>query len=140
MRWRVDSGDFLMRENPVRGYDVPGERNPRRPHRDPGPVRGGGGGVRPRGNGAPSGKAQRHLADKRLRKAERLAGLESQRGSLWHAYRRKWAAERKHHPDVDVAAAGGWKIVQTLKTAYQQADEETMLRVVLNAQELRDLR
>jgi hypothetical protein len=41
---------------------------------------------------------------------------------------------------VDVAAAGGWKTVQTLKTAYQQADEETMLAVVLDAKELRDRR
>jgi hypothetical protein len=38
---------------------------------------------------------------------------------------------------VDVAAAGGWNTVQTLKTAYQQADAETMLRVVLEAGELR---
>ena len=80
----------------------------------------------------------RHLADKWLRKGERLARLEPQRGSLWHAYRRKWATERKHLPDVDVAAAGGWKTVQTLKSAYQQADAETMLRVVLGAGELRE--
>jgi integrase len=79
----------------------------------------------------------RHLADGWLRKAEKLAGLETQKGSLWRAYRRKWATERKHLPDVDVAAAGGWKTVQTLKTAYQQADAETMLRVVLEAGQLR---
>ena len=41
-------------------------------------------------------------------------------------------------PDVDVAAAGGWKAVQTLKTAYQQADAQTILRVVLEAGELRE--
>ncbi len=80
----------------------------------------------------------RHLADRWLRKAEELAGLEPQKGSLWHAYRRKWATERKHLPDVDVAAAGGWKTVQTLKSAYQHADSETMLRVVLEAGELRE--
>ena len=88
--------------------------------------------------GDPRRPMTRHLADKWLRKAERLAGLAPQNGSLWHAYRRKWATERKHHPDVDVAAAGGWKSVQSLKTAYQQADPETMLRVVLNPNELRD--
>jgi integrase len=82
----------------------------------------------------------RHLADRWLRKAEDLAGLEPQKGSLWHAYRRKWATERKHLPDVDVAAAGGWKTVQTLKSAYQHADAETMLRVVLEAGELREAR
>ena len=38
----------------------------------------------------------RYLADKWLRKAERLAGLPRQSGSLWHAYRRKWATSRKH--------------------------------------------
>ena len=54
------------------------------------------------------------------------------------AYRRKWATERKHHPDVDVAEAGGWKTVETLKSAYQQADAETILRVVLEAGELRE--
>ncbi len=41
-------------------------------------------------------------------------------------------------PDVDVAAAGGWKTTLTLKTAYQQADPETMLRVVLEPGELRE--
>ena len=63
----------------------------------------------------PTRAITRHLADKWLRKAERLAGLEPQRGSLWHAYRRKWATERKHLPDVDVAAAGGWANAVTLK-------------------------
>lgn len=84
----------------------------------------------------------RHLADAWLRKGEKLAELEPQRGSLWHAYRRKWATERKHFPDVDVdvAEAGGWKTIETLKTAYQQADPETMLRVVLEAGELREAR
>ena len=46
--------------------------------------------------------------------------------------------DRKHLPDVDVAAAGGWKDTQSLKSAYQQADTETMLRVVLEAGELRE--
>jgi len=80
----------------------------------------------------------RHLADKWLRKAEKLADLEPQKGSLWHAYRRKWAVERKHMPDVDVAEAGGWKSLEALRTSYQQPDEETMLRVVLGAGELRE--
>ena len=67
-----------------------------------------------------------------------MAGLEPQRGSLWHAYRRKWATERKHLPDVDVAAAGGWRSLDALKSAYQQADPETMLQVVLGAGQLRE--
>ena len=30
-------------------------------------------------------------------------------------------------PDVDVAAAGGWKDTQSNKSAYQQADAETIV-------------
>ncbi len=86
----------------------------------------------------PQKSMTRHLADKWLRKGETLAELPSQRGTLWHAYRRKWATERKHLSDVDVAAAGGWKTVDTLKTAYQQADPETMLLVVMGGGELRE--
>jgi len=37
-----------------------------------------------------------------------------------------------------VAAAGGWKNAVTLETAYQQADPETILKVVLDAGELRE--
>ncbi len=81
--------------------------------------------------GDPTRPMSRHLADKWLRKAEKLAGLEPLRGSLWHAYRRKWASERKHLPDVDVAAAGGWRDTVSLKRAYQRADPETLMRVVL---------
>ena len=88
--------------------------------------------------GDPTQPMTRHLADKWLRKAEKLAGLEPQVGSLWHAYRRKWGSERKHLPDVDVAAAGGWKDTVSLKRAYQQADADTILSVVLNGGELRE--
>ena len=31
VRWRTPQGPYLMRENPVRGYEIPGEKNPRRP-------------------------------------------------------------------------------------------------------------
>lgn len=86
----------------------------------------------------PTQPISRHLAAKWLREAEEEAELEPLEGSLWHAYRRKWATERKHLPDVDVAAAGGWKETTSLKRAYQQADQETMLRVVLEAGELRE--
>jgi hypothetical protein len=80
-----------------------------------------------------------HIASKWLKGGEKLARLQTQEGSLWHAYRRKWVTERKHLPDVDVAAAGGWADTQSLKSAYQQADAETMLRVVLEAGELREV-
>jgi integrase len=81
----------------------------------------------------------RQRADRWLREAETLAGLKPQQGSLWHAYRRKWATERKHLPDVDVAASGGWRGVVSLKKAYQQADPATILKVVLSRGELREI-
>ncbi len=73
-------------------------------------------------------------------RAERLAGVPKQQGSLWHAFRRKWATERKHISAADVARAGGWSSVETLQRCYQQPDEATMLRVVLGAGELREQR
>ena len=80
----------------------------------------------------------RHYADKLLRRAEKLANLEPQHGSLWHAYRRAWVTMRKQHPLVDVAAAGGWASTKALEMCYLQADTETVLRVVLEAGELRE--
>jgi len=77
----------------------------------------------------PAKPVSRHLADKWLRRAERLAGLEPQRGSLWHAYRR----------NTDVAAAGGWAGPETMQRAYQHADQATMLAVVLDRRELWDV-
>ena len=88
--------------------------------------------------GNPTKPMTRHLADKWLRRAEKLAGLEKLNGSLWHAYRRKWATERKHLPGADVAAAGGWANELTLMKVYQQPDPETMLLVVLGGGELRE--
>lgn len=55
------------------------------------------------------------------------------RGSLWHAFRRKWATEQKHYPIVDVAVAGGWKDLTTLLTCYQQPDHATMRAVMERA-------
>ena len=87
-----------------------------------------------KGVGAISGD----LASAWLERAERLAGVPKQDGSLWHAYRRKWATERKHHPDTDVAQTGGWSDLSSLKTAYQQADPRTLLVVVTEPTELRE--
>jgi hypothetical protein len=64
----------------------------------------------------------RRLFDKWLSVAERHAKLAKLDGSLWHAYRRKWATERKHLRVKDVAAAGGWNDVDTLLKIYQQPD------------------
>jgi hypothetical protein len=75
-----------------------------------------------------------------LIKAEQLAGVEKHKGSLFHAYRRGWATARKHMPDVDVAAAGGWSDLSSLKTCYQHADEATMFAVVSQPMQLREVR
>lgn len=76
------------------------------------------------------------VASEWLRRAERIAGVPKQAGSLWHAFRRGWATARKHLPDVDVAAAGGWKDVSTLRASYQRPDPQTMLDVVEGARVL----
>lgn len=73
-------------------------------------------------------------------RAERVAKLEPLEGSDFHAYRRKWATERKGLPDVDVMAAGGWKDARSFKGAYQQVDEATLLAVVSETRKLREIR
>ncbi len=91
----------------------------------------------------PSGNTRpitRQLADKWLREGEKLAGVEPQKGSLWHAYRCKWATQRKHLPVQDVVRGGGWKSNAMVLNIYTQADGETMLQVVLGAGELREAR
>jgi len=75
-----------------------------------------------------------------LAKAEAKAGLNKLPGSLWHAYRRKFATERMHHPLRAVADAGGWKDVGTLLTCYQQTDEETLLAVMGESRKLSERR
>ncbi len=96
-------------------YLFPSPRNPRRP-------------------------VSKDLVSGWLERAEAMARLPKLDGSLWHAYRRKWATSRKGLPDVDVAMAGGWSDLTSLKTAYQQADTETMYRVVNEPTELRQRR
>lgn len=78
----------------------------------------------------PSRSVDRHLASRWLRRAEKLAGIEHVRGRGWHSFRRAWASARKHLPDVDVAAAGGWKDTATMKRCYQHADAPGVLQAV----------
>jgi hypothetical protein len=56
----------------------------------------------------------------------------------FHAYRRKWATERKHLPAKDVAEAGSWLDTRSLEECYQQADDETLLQVVSEPRKLRE--
>ena len=58
------------------------------------------------------------LIQKWLMVAEEAAELPKLKGGRWHPYRRLWASERKHMPDIDVAAAGGWKDTRSLKLSY----------------------
>ncbi len=86
----------------------------------------------------PSKPVAKETVSQWLVRAETLAGVEKQDGSLWHAYRRGWATARKHLPVQDVMAAGGWSEPTTLQTCYQQADRETMYRVVCEPANLRE--
>ncbi len=106
----------VLAERPGIGsaYVFPSPRNPRRP-------------------------VSKDLASAWLEKAETFARLQPLDGSLWHSYRRKWATERKHLPDKDVAAAGGWSDLASLRSAYQQVDTATLYRVVSEPTELRDV-
>ena len=67
-----------------------------------------------------------------LRRAEDLAELPHLDRGAFHPYRRLWAVERKHLPDVDVARGGGWRDLTTMKLSYQQADPATTLRAIEN--------
>ncbi len=78
------------------------------------------------------------VTSKWLKQAEKLAGVPKQDGSLWHAYRRLWATERKDLPVQDVAQAEGWKDLKTLQTVYQQADTATTYAVVTHRSRERD--
>jgi hypothetical protein len=73
-----------------------------------------------------------------LRAIEKDAGLAKPRGGLWHAYRRKWATERRHLPIKDVAAAGGWKDIATLLRCYQQPTNDAMLAVMSEPRKVHD--
>ncbi len=77
--------------------------------------------------------------DKQRRRAEVLAGSKRQKREAYHAYRRSFATKRRHLPAKDVAAAGGWKSTFVVQEIYQQADDETLLRVMTEGAELREV-
>lgn len=90
----------------------------------------------PKAKGKPWGA---HYTWDQLRKAEKAAGVEHMDHGAFHPYRRKWRRERKHLPDADVAAAGGWLSVQTL-AIYDGADDATLLSVVMEPRKLREVK
>jgi integrase len=73
---------------------------------------------------------KREIAYYWLRKAEKLAKLEHLERGGYHVWRRAWASERRHLPAQDVAAAAGWRSLSVMRSAYMQADAETVLSVV----------
>jgi hypothetical protein len=79
------------------------------------------------------------LVSQWLEKAEQLGKLSRLDGGLWHPYRRLWGTARKHHPVQDVMKAGGWSNPRCLQEIYQQADADTLLRVVSEAAEVREV-
>jgi integrase len=87
-------------------------------------------GAKPPAEPKPEKPLGRETASKWLARAEKRAGLPKLTRGAFHAFRRLWASERKHLPDVDVAAAGGWKDTESMKASYQQPDPETVLRVI----------
>ena len=76
----------------------------------------------------------RHL----LVRAEARAELPHVDRGAFHAYRRLFASERKHLPDVDLMRAGGWRDLATMERSYQQAFPTTTLRVIENEPETRE--
>lgn len=65
-----------------------------------------------------------------LMRAEKLAGLPKLAGGRWHPYRRLFATELKNVPVKDVAAAGGWKSIETVQRIYQAAEAKGILSAV----------
>ena len=57
------------------------------------------------------------------------SGLSHLHRTLWHAFRRKWATERKGYALIDVAAGGGWKDPRTVQL-YTQSDSAMLKKVV----------
>ncbi len=77
----------------------------------------------------PTKPVTRHLASDWMKRAYRYAEIKRPKGSLWHAFRRKWATLRKDYPLRDLAAAGGWEDLPTA-LMYQHPDQETLRRVM----------
>jgi len=48
----------------------------------------------------------------------------------WHPFRRSFASERRHLPDVDIMAVAGWRSSRVMRESYQHSDGPAMLSVV----------
>jgi hypothetical protein len=87
----------------------------------------------------PSKPITEKTADEWLLKAEKLAGVRHlSAAGCGIRTGAKFATERKHIADVDVAAVGGWKDVATMKRSYQQVDPATTQEVLNSPRRLRE--
>lgn len=80
----------------------------------------------------PSKPASRYLFRSWWKRAEKLAGLEGQKGRGWHSLRRKFASEMMHMPLKVLCDLGGWKNHRTVIECYQQTDPETLRKALEN--------
>lgn len=85
--------------------------------------------------GSRLGNEQRECRKKECGHVDRLPRDPANKLLGFHAYRRKWATERKHLPVKDVAEAGGWLDTRSLEQCYQQTDEA---KVVSEPRKLRE--
>jgi integrase len=81
----------------------------------------------------------RHLADKWLREAERLADVPPLKGGLWHPYRRAFATEHAHLPNALVKQLGGWKSDAAL-ARYQKPNAQMLYDALVDRRELREVK
>ena len=70
------------------------------------------------------------LAGRWLSRAEKLAQLPKLARGAWHPFRRAFASDRRHLPDVDIMAVAGWRSSRVMRESYQHADASGMLSVV----------
>lgn len=57
-------------------------------------------------------------------------------GLGWHGLRRKFATELKSVPLTDLSHLGGWKTATTVIECYQQPDEVTMRKALMERKRL----
>ncbi len=63
-------------------------------------------------------------------RAQKLAGLEPQRGRGWHSLRRKFASDLMDQPLKVLCELGGWKTAKTVLQCYQRADEDRLRKAL----------
>ncbi len=78
----------------------------------------------------PNDAVSRDIAEHWLRQAERKAGLPRLARGGYHAFRRQFASERRHLPDVEVMAAAGWRSVAVMRRSYQHTDAQGVFNAI----------